>query len=108
MNYLVWRKYFYLLRILGLIYHNPGTLPKILPFSTLLSKVIPLFQNWETIFINCLQWTIKNFDTFQKLQDGIDYILNLDKDNFLKHAVAFLNVTNEVSVGLLCIFGIYF
>lgn len=36
-------------------------------------------------------------EVLQKLQGGINYILNLDKNNFLKHAVVFLNVTNEVS-----------
>lgn len=44
-----------------------------------------------------LQWTVKNFEIFQKLQGGIEYILTLDTDEFLEWAVIFLKVISKVS-----------
>lgn len=97
---IITRLYFVSL-ISGLLTYRPDVLPKILSYEVIFSKIIPLFDKWKDIFIICLQWTTKNIHALQKLQNGVDYILTLDKENFLQHATIFLNVINKVSISYL-------
>lgn len=85
-------------KILGLVQCNTSVLPRIVPFNIMLSSIIPLFVKWKDILTTFLAFTIKNIDALRNLQGGVNYILDCERDEFLKYATIFLNLTNEVSV----------